>query len=284
MPRFDRYVVVDWSAASRPRTGPDSIWIATAGHRGEPALENPPTRRLAEASLRRHLREATDERTLVCFDAALGYPVGTPGLFGVGVGWRAMWSAITARLSDDDRNRNDRFAVAAGLNRAAGDGPGPFWGCPPSFSHGALTPTKPAVFPIPELRACELAATHGRRRPSSAWQLLGAGSVGSQTLTALPVLERIVQERRIDVWPFTTGLAAPDVRTGGAVVAEAWPTWFTTDAPPGIVRDAHQVATVAARLRSADCTGEIDGWFTPSLDARSRRAVEDEEGWILGVP
>jgi hypothetical protein len=52
---FDAYVMVDWSGASVPVRGADSIWIACARRRGR-GLEihepvNPPTRALAAAHL-----------------------------------------------------------------------------------------------------------------------------------------------------------------------------------------------------------------------------------------
>ena len=31
MPEFDAYLMVDWSASSRPVTGADSIWYCLAG-------------------------------------------------------------------------------------------------------------------------------------------------------------------------------------------------------------------------------------------------------------
>ena len=34
MPLFDRYAIVDWSAANTPTTGKDSIWIALAEREG----------------------------------------------------------------------------------------------------------------------------------------------------------------------------------------------------------------------------------------------------------
>jgi len=47
---FDHYVIVDWSAAARPKTGRDSIWICHRGPHGE-ICENPPTRHLAKRQL-----------------------------------------------------------------------------------------------------------------------------------------------------------------------------------------------------------------------------------------
>jgi hypothetical protein len=51
----------------------------------------------------------------------------------------------------------------------------------------------------------------------------------------------------------------------------------------GMVRDEAQVRAAAGWLASAAAAGTIAGLFAPALTAAERRAVEDEEGWILGV-
>jgi precorrin-8X/cobalt-precorrin-8 methylmutase len=229
-------------------------------------------------------------RTLIGIDVALGYPVGTADAFGLAdpIGeppWRRMWTALAAAIVDDDRNRNNRFEVAARLNRAAGPGAGPFWGRPAGSWVDGLEATKPATTrrsPPAELRATELALRAVGRRPMSVWQLMGAGSVGSQTLTAIPVLERLVADGggRVRVWPFATGLAAPATQPGDVVVAEVWPTAFDPPMPPGTVRDAAQVCHVAVALAAADGDGRLRSWFTPRpADAAT---VVAEEGWVLG--
>lgn len=282
---FDRYVVVDWSAAARPRTGTDSIWIAVLDDRpgGRIRLTNPSTRRTAERELVA-LRDPV-RRTLVAVDASLGYPVGSAAWFGLGgEPWRAMWTHVATHLADDESNANDRFALAAALNLRGGGaagGGGPFWGCPAACMVAGLGRRRPLVVGLPELRLVERRLRAGGRRPASVWQLLGAGSVGSQTLTVLPVLARLLAAGSVEVWPFTTGLVAPTVPAGTTVVVETWPTAFEPDLAIHPVRDAAQVVTVANRLRATDRSGGLAAWFEPRLVAVARRAVEDEEGWIL---
>lgn len=74
---FDAHVMVDWSAASVPRTGRDSIWVCWHGADGE-SLENPSTRHAAKALLAGRLAAAAarGERVLVGFDFPFGYPTG----------------------------------------------------------------------------------------------------------------------------------------------------------------------------------------------------------------
>ena len=278
MTLFDRYVVVDWSAAARPTTGPNSIWIARIDESQEVVLSNPATRAAAAAELRTLCTSSS--RTLLAVDASLGYPAGSASWFGLDAGspWRSMWQAVSDHLVDGPANDNNRFEVAARLNRRGG-GVGPFWGRPPGREVDGLSATKPSTFPIPEFRRCEEVLRASGRRPSSCWQLLGAGSVGGQTLTLLPLLGEMLAAGDIDVWPFTTGLGAPHVERGRVVVAETWPTAFDLEYPTHMVRDAAQVAGVARAIRDADAHDELAAWFTPDVAAEAH--VVDEEGWVL---
>jgi precorrin-8X/cobalt-precorrin-8 methylmutase len=60
MPEFDAYLMVDWSANSRPVTGGDSIWYCVIIRTGDSlsvlAMENPATRRRAVADINDILR------------------------------------------------------------------------------------------------------------------------------------------------------------------------------------------------------------------------------------
>lgn len=132
MSLFDAYVFVDWSAAGRPtRKVPraDAIWSGELVSGGEPHEHYHRTRAEALAHVRAtlvaHVREG--RRALVGFDFPYGYPAGLAS-FVARDGlppWRAVWSWLAERIEDDARNRNNRFEVAAELNRMLGDGPGP---------------------------------------------------------------------------------------------------------------------------------------------------------------
>lgn len=277
-PRFDRYVAVDWSASATPKTGADSIWIADQARDGEPTLTNPSTRRAAADALAAIVDAADSERILVGVDAALGYPVGTAQVFGVeGDPWRSTWRAVAELVTDHDGNGNNRFDAAAELNRRAGPGEGPFWGCPNDDHAPTLRRTKPARFPVDEFRSVERSLRSVGRYPKSAWQLLGVGSVGSQTLTLLPVLYDLLDQ--VAVWPFTTGL--DDDPAARVVIAEIWPSMFVESIPAGMVADAAQVAGTADAMLAADIDGVLTSWLRPEV--ADADAVCCEEGWILGV-
>ena len=120
------------------------------------------------------------------------------------------------------------------------------------------------------------------RSPKSVWQLLGAGSVGSQTITALPVLDHCRSELgpRFGAWPFTTGLTCPVPVPGDVVVAEIWPTLFPLDDDSvGMVRDAAQVRATAHALANADRTGALASWFSIDLpSSRRQRSSKKKDG------
>lgn len=284
MTLFDRHIVVDWSARNAPTTGADSIWIAHRDERGTTTFSNPPTRHAAVRELEDLLTAGSGRRTLLAVDASLGYPSGSAAWFGLegSPPWRAMWQTLERELVDDDRNRSNRFEVAADLNRRGGDRPAPFWGRHAANEIVGLTVTKPASFPVDEYRTCDALLRSAGAHPASPWQLLGVGSVGSQSLTLIPVLERLRRRHGAEVWPLSTGLSVPEVGPGSVVIAEIWPTAFDVDLPIHWVRDAAQVYGVARRLADADREGALGSWFTPVVDDAS--PIEREEGWILGIP
>ena len=283
---FDRYVVVDWSANSTPKLGRDSIWIAVTDAAGY-SVRNLPTRAAAVAFLVDLIDAAATQSTLLGVDFSLGYPAGTARALGLdGTAWSATWELLARMISDDDRNANNRFAVASDLNARLTGGAAPFWGCPPNRAGDHLTPTKPA--PTGDLgswRTVEAVLRSQGRRPFSSWQLLGAGAVGSQSLLGVPRLHRLRARfgDRIEVWPFTTGLVAPAPIAGSVVVAEVWPSMLPVDDVDGVVRDAAQVTEMARWLAEADREGRLGSLFEPQLTASVAEIAVAEEGWVLGV-
>lgn len=283
---FDRYVVVDWSANSAPKLGRDSIWIADHGRAGAVAVTNLATRASAHAFLVELFESDLTSSTLVGVDFSLGYPAGTAAALDLsGVPWSAMWDLLAEHIEDDDRNVNNRFAVAAALNRRITGAAAPFWGCPPAQISPTLTSTKTRPSEaLAEWRTVEaMLRAHGRR-PFSSWQLLGAGAVGSQSLLGIPMIVRLRERlgERVHVWPFTTGFATPALDDGAIVVAEVWPSMLTIDTG-AMVRDAAQVAATVSWLAEADRGGRLDALLSPALPSEAAGVAIAEEGWVLGV-
>jgi len=273
---FDRVVVVDWSASSRPTRGRDSVWIAVVEEE-RVSSTNPSTRAEAARQLDDVCRR--EGRTLLGVDFSLGYPAGTSAALGLdGVPWRSMWNLITSMIDDADDNANNRFEVAAELNAGFGRGPGPFWGCPPNRRSATLTPTKVDPVPLREWRVVELDLRRRGRRPFSSWQLLGAGSVGGQSLVGIPRLARleralVASGRTVDVWPFTGDEPSADV-----VIVEVWPSLHAVADQDGRVRDEVQVVETARRLVEAS-----PSLVLPPLLVGVQAIVQGEEGWVLGA-
>lgn len=289
--------MIDWSgrnARSAARPSADAIWVADGARRQRGCPEYFRSRRACEAWLRATLRQDT-VRTLVGFDFPLGYPshAGEPTM----PTGRALCAALAERITDDARNRSNRFAIAGALNEelaARFGGDGPFWGCPPARANESIRPTKPLGRVVREYRVVE---EHQRRAagasPKSVWQLLGAGSVGSQALLGLAAIGRLLRDEEIAsrarIWPFETGWGdelrttlAPDA----VVFAEIYPSLFN-DRAAGVnhhIHDARQV--IAARDVVLDASDdEVCEMLSParSISDESRRIAATIEGWILGV-
>jgi hypothetical protein len=264
-------ITVDWSAANRPTIGADSIWVYEW-----PAetLTNVATRATAARVVLDTIRAHGSSRVLVACDVSFGYPAGTAaaaGLVGHAGGpqpWLAMWRHLAGDLADTDGNVNNRFQVATALNRRFGRPR--FWGAPPGAESEWLPRTKPPI--EHELREVEQRYRAVGLYPASCWQLLGAGSVGSQSLTAIPVLHRWRQALagRCTVWPFEPLTGAPDE----VVLAEVWPSELQPaeiDAVEHPVKDARQVIALAHRLAGGVEVPELSG------------ASVSEEGWVLST-
>ncbi len=286
---FDSFVIVDWSAANLPRVGRDSIWLCRrCGN--EETLINPPTRHAAQALIADWLTmaRARDQRVLLGFDFPFGYPAGFAARLGLdGPAWRAVWDEIARLVTDDEKNRNNRFDVAESLNRRVSGGPFPFWGCPAApfrtHLHGkhhrrhdsdGLAERRLVDLYIPSAQPC--------------WKLLGAGSVGGQALTGIPVVRALRDDLRwrgqAQVWPFETGLCAPAAEVA-IVIAEIYPSLWAVSSSPGEPKDRAQVRTVARFLAERDRAGELAALFAgdPGLNPAERSRIETEEAWTLGV-
>ncbi len=294
---FNAYVIVDWSAASKPTTGSDSIWIGVLKRdvRFRFAFEshNPPTRKAAETLIGAILddRAKHRERTLLGFDFALGLPRGlAAGLSLPGdEPWSAVWTQIDRMVTDKADNTNNRFGVASEINRRLTGGPFPFWGCPPRDTLTTLQPRKTRAHgpgDIPEFRHAEQAV----KGPASVWKLYYNGSVGGQTILGIPVARRLKQARgeRLKIWPFETGwkaLSEADLAGVEVVMAEVYPSLINPAPVAGEVKDLTQVRSLAEHFYKLDEAGKLAAQFAPAKTVTPEVIADAtrEEGWILGV-
>ncbi|MDE2355645.1 MAG: cobalamin biosynthesis protein CbiG [Alphaproteobacteria bacterium] len=294
---FNAYVVVDWSAAAKPTTGADSVWIGVLKRdvRFRFAFEahNPATRAEAEALIGAILddRAKRRERTLLGFDFALGLPRGLASRLALTETppWRAVWTQIDKMVKDRKDNANNRFGAASEINRRLTGGPFPFWGCPPKDALTTLQPKRQRDHgpdDLPEYRYAEEAA----KGAASVWKLYYNGSVGGQTLLGIPVARRLAEARGdgLKVWPFETGwktLGEADLEGVDAVMAEVWPSLIKPTVQPGDVKDLAQVRSLAEHFARLDEQGKLGALFGPQAPVTDavRATVESEEGWILGA-
>ncbi|WP_395647962.1 cobalamin biosynthesis protein CbiG [Terricaulis sp.] len=291
---FQAYVMVDWSAATKPATGPDSIWIGVLKRnvRFQLAFEshNPPTRVDAEKTLEAVLGDLRrkSERVLVGFDFPLAFPRGTAAALKLGgPPWRALMDFVAAEVKDKPNNANNRFQVGAKMNRLMTGEAFPFWGAPARDEQTMLSAKRTREHTerdLPEFRLAEAAI----KGPSSIWKLYYQGSVGGQALTGLPVIKRLKDARgeRARIWPFETGwkpLAASELDGVDAVFAEIYPSMFGAKAGPGVVKDEAQVRAACERFAALDEKSQLGPLFGPAKDDPRRDVVEREEGWILGA-
>jgi hypothetical protein len=294
---FNAYVIVDWSAASKPTSGSDSIWIGVLKRdvRFRLAFEahNPPTRAKAEALIASILddRAKHRERTLIGFDFALGFPRGLAAALGLPSEepWRAVWNQIDRMVTDKADNTNNRFGVASEINRRLTGGPFPFWGCPPRDTLTTLQPKRLRPHgpkDLPEFRHTELAA----KGAASVWKLYYNGSVGGQTILGIPAARRLKQARgeKLKVWPFETGWKAlneTDLAGVEVVMAEIYPSITKPAAVLGEIRDLTQVRALAEHFARLDESGKLGELFAPDKGAPPDVVLDakHEEGWILGA-
>lgn len=297
MPLFHTHIVVDWSARSKPspaQPSRDSIWWAAVRDGRTLKPEYMRTRHDAIERLAVFIAGELDagRRVLAGFDFPFGYPAGVAERLTGRASACALWDWLAERVEDMPDNGNNRFAVAEEMNRRW-PGIGPLWGRPPAWRYPQI-PVRardrtcreghPAERRIADKRAMEA---------KTVWQLAYSGSVGSQVLVGLPALKRLLADPRIGgrgrIWPFDTGLGAPDTREAPLVLAEIYPSLLRKEVAAcrgdGEVLDRAQVRVNAAAFARLDRQGGLAPLFSgaPDLGPNERRLIEQEEAWILGL-
>lgn len=265
---FDRVMVVDWSGRatrSPRRESKDAIWIGLC-ESGSEIQVYVRSRTEAEAFVAARLGEGG--RQLVGFDFPMGYPSGLAYRLTGKDSARALHGWLAERIVDAPDNANNRFEVAEAINRQLG-GSGPFWGCPKARPRGNLSPLK-----LVDYRALGLAE---KRRvevenppAKSVWQLLGAGSVGSQALLGIPVVHRLALASGASIWPFEP--------PGPLTLAEVYPSLLAgaVSSSGDAIADRAQVRLLSRALFTLSRHGRLAPLFeTPSIALK--------EGWILGA-
>ena len=291
---FHTHVIVDWSARSKPspvRPTKDAIWWAVVK---DGVVDEPAYARTRDDALERLADLIATEldaarRVLIGFDFPFGYPAGVATHLTGEASAHALWNWLAARIEDAENNVNNRFEVAEEINRTY-SGIGPFWGRPESWRYPDV-PTRASRRTNRESHPPERRIADSQARGAkTVWQLAYAGSVGSQVLLGLPAIKRLVEnprtKGRLAVWPFDTGLRAPEAQ---AVIAEIYPSLLRREIEErrgeGEISDAAQVRVNAEAFAKLDLQDGLLPLFegAPYLDAEERRIIETEEAWILGL-
>jgi molybdopterin molybdotransferase len=211
-------------------------------------------------------------RVFAGFDFPFGYPAG----FAAHVTGRAdpfsLWEWLADAVIDLPDNTNNRFEVAAKLNRTC-PGIGPFWGRP--ATEAANIPEKGSSrvdHGQTERRAVETKVP----RAQPVWKLYTTGSVGSQALLGLPRLQalRLHFGAALAVWPFQAAEAP-------IVIAEIYPSLIdpvVKEQGDDAVKDDLQVRLLAGAFAKLQKDGGLGALFgLPDV------ADLAEEGWIFGA-
>ena len=269
-PRYDSFAMLDWSGGNDtdPRPRRDAIWMGLVRAGAPVAPRYLRNRVLAEAALTHLIGEElrAGRRLLIGVDFPFGFPSG----FAIALTGRPdplhLWNWFEERIEDTPR-ANNRFDVAARINGCF-PGIGPFW-------------FNPLRRDIPDLPRRDTRAGHGlpERREADrqtkgafpCWQMGGAGAVGGQILTGLPVLARLRRRfaAEVAVWPF-------ERLTRPVTFVETWPGLIETAVRQaqarGGIRDSHQVRLMSLALSRL-----------PAKQLQRMLMVNaPEEGWILG--
>lgn len=266
--RLDRVIIVDWSGRSSPsppRETKDAIWIGMieAGQERQAYFR---TRAAAMDWLMAHLAEGG--RQLIGFDFPMGYPAGLARRLTGRDDARALHGWLSGQIKDAPDNANNRFTVAARINQGLG-GSGPFWGRPKSAEVPGLPRLKTVDYlalGLAERRRVEIENPPAK----PVWQLMGAGSVGSQALLGIPVVDRLARATGAAVWPFEP--------PRDLLLAEVYPSLLAAHVRRSgdPIPDRAQVRLLARALFGLSRKGRLG----PLLDTPP---VAAEEGWILGA-
>jgi hypothetical protein len=262
MPRFDRYIGIDYSGAKTPTESLKGLRVYMAGRVSSPTEVLPPpsprkywTRRGVAEWLLDRLSEG--EASLVGIDHGFSFPLEYFERHRLPHDWPAFLEDFQRHWpTDGDHVYVDfvRHGLAGNFAARSGD---PRW-----------------------RRVTEKRAGAAK----SVFHFDVQGSVAKSTHSGLPWLlylrQRLDTHRgRVHFWPFD-GWAIP---AGRSAVVEVYPAlWSNCFKPKGRNPDQHDAYSVAAWMRRADLDGSLDGFLDPALPPSERQAAEIE-GWILGA-
>jgi hypothetical protein len=259
MPKFERYIGIDYSGAQTPTSSLPELRVYAADWVMPPKEVPPP------ASARKHWtrqgiaewlvsRLSAEKPILVGIDHAFSFPLRYFETHLLPPDWHKFLDDFQKHWPTDEANTYVDF-VRDGNRGMAGKRAGhPSW-----------------------LRLTEQWTASAK----SVFLFDIQGQVAKATHAGLPWLRFIRDNcrQRVHFWPFD-GWDIPD---GRSVLAEVYPSLWTRRFPKENRNDdQHAACAVSAWLRRADSNGSLAGYFNPPLEPRERTLAQ-VEGWILGV-
>ncbi|MFM8365148.1 MAG: hypothetical protein ACKOAS_08355 [Verrucomicrobiota bacterium] len=256
MPRFERYIGIDYSGAGTPLTRSKALRVYAA-ERGSVPQEIPPPKKAGRHWSRREIAEwlaeelAKETPMLVGIDHGFSFPMEYFQRHGLPLDWPAFLEDFHKHWPTD----GDETCVAEvrqGLG-AKRDGDSKW------------------------LRLTERWTASAK----SVFQFDVQGQVATSTHAGLPWL-RFLRNRcgsRIHFWPFDGW----EVAAGRSMVAEIYPSlWMRRFERADRDPDQQAAYATAASLQQADLNGSLAFFLNPPLTEAERKTA-NVEGWILGV-
>ena len=258
MPRFSRYIGIDYSDAQVPIAHLKGLRVyLTDGE--QPPVEVPSPVKPRQGWTRRGIAEwlvdvlAQDTPTLVGIDHGFSFPLAYFERHGLPLDWPAFLDDFQRHWPTDDEHTYVDFVREGDCGNGAARTGNSRWR--------------------------RLAET--RTRAKSVFHFDVPGSVAKSTHAGIPWL-RFIRQRlapRVHFWPFD-GWEIPE---GRSAIAEVYPSLWNRGFPCETrTPDQHDAWCIAAWLSRADRDGTLAGYLVSPL-TRAERAAAKAEGWILGV-
>jgi hypothetical protein len=259
VPKFERYIGIDYSGAETADSSCKGIRVYAAEGIGKPEQIQPPssprmywTRRGLAEWLCKEL--AADTATIVGIDHGFSFPIEYFERHGLAHGWPSFLLDFQQHWPTHEPLTYIDFIRHGSLGRGAKRMGENTW-----------------------LRLTERWTATAK----SVFLFDVQGSVAKSTFAGLPWLLYLRNwcKRPIHFWPFD-GWGVPQ---GSSIVAEIYPAlWMRRLERDGRDGDEHAAYATAAWLQRADRNGSLGSYFNPPLTPEERE-VAAVEGWILGV-
>lgn len=255
-PAFERYVGIDYSGARSAADRLPGLRVYRADADAEPVEIRPAAGKyFSRRGVHDWLRDVLAEPipTLVGIDHSFSFPVAYFAQHGLALDWDRFL---------DDFERHWPTAEAGVTVESVRRG---------SFGSGAARGGSAR-----SRRVCEVEA-----RAKSVFHFDVPGSVAKSTHAGLPWLRRLRRHfgAELHFWPFDGW----EVAAGKSAILEAYPALCSADFPrEDRTSDQHDAYSVAAWLRQADASGDLQAALAPELSPSLAKTAA-VEGWILGV-